>query len=192
MLSKIKLDIKDGWLRPLLVEDVHEGYVQGLNDPDVNRFLIGPRLHRQTYESVTDFVRQNLQMPDSILFGIWMKNSEKHCGTIRLYDIDLNKKSANIGICIFDKDAWGRGLGSKAIRAVTEWGMESELKLHNIEAGAYIENQSSIKAFLAAGYRWVCDVPAKFPIEGLSGKASILVAHASSASPVPGASEGAA
>lgn len=178
MLADIKLDIKDGWLRPLLVADIHDGYVQGLNDPEVNRFLITPRLRRQTFETVKDFVEQNVQSQNAILFGIWVAGINGHCGTLRLYDLDSHKGCAQIGICIFNKNAWGRGVGSQAIRAVTKWAIEGELQRHCIEAGAYVENHSSIKAFQGAGYEWVRDVPALFPIEGLSGVASILVARA--------------
>ncbi len=178
MQLEIKLEMKEGWLRPLLVEDIHEGYVRGLNDPEVNRFLIGPRLRTQTHEMVRDFVQQNLQSDNAILFGIWLANMDKHCGTIRLYEIDREKRYAHIGICIFNKEVWGRGIGSKAIDAVTKWAFEGDLKLLSVEAGAYLENQSSIKAFKAAGYKWMRDIPAIFPIEGLSGVASILVANA--------------
>jgi RimJ/RimL family protein N-acetyltransferase len=59
---------------------------------------------------------------------------------------------------------WGKKLGSKAIEAVTRWALD-KLKLRWIEAGAYSENIASQKAFLAAGYEWIYDIPDKYIFE---------------------------
>lgn len=42
------LNFEGGYLRPLKPEDVHAGYVSGLNDPEVNRYLDGVKHTKQT------------------------------------------------------------------------------------------------------------------------------------------------
>lgn len=156
--------------------DVHPGYVEGLNDPEVNRYLVGVKCRKQTAQSVSDFVAADARTTDAILFGIWQTESQLHVGTVRIHSIDRQHGTANIGVCLFNKAAWGQGLGAKAIRAATGWAFEA-LKLRWIEAGAYAENVSSQRAFSAAGYRWLHDVSEKYLFEGRPATVKFYVAR---------------
>ena len=161
----LQIDIGEGHLRVLTPADVHQGYVDGLNDPDVNRFLVDVKAHRQTANTVAEFVQENFDAPDAVLFGIWEAGKPRHGGTIRLHHITGDKTSAHIGICLFDKNAWGKKLGTRAIKALTAWA-QATLGLAWIEAGVYADNHSSQHAFHAAGYDWIRDIPDKFVFEG--------------------------
>ena len=56
----LRLDIRDGaHLRPLLAADVTEAYVDGLNDPEVHRYMEAPRKQRQTLDGVRAYVAAN-------------------------------------------------------------------------------------------------------------------------------------
>jgi|GEM_PF-536870 len=165
VIPDARLEFSGGWLRPLKPDDVHPGYVEGLNDPDVNLYLDGVKRSTQTTRSVIDFVKGDSDSPSCILWGIWQAGSRHHCGTVRLHGIDTHHGVALIGVCVFEKGAWGKRIGSKAIAAVTGWVLE-HLKLRWIEAGAYGENTSSQKAFLSAGYEWIYDIPGKYLLEG--------------------------
>lgn len=154
-----------GTLRPLLAADVHPGYVAGLNDPEVNRFLVNVRNARQTAASVLEFVEQNLLAPDAILFGIWCQGDKLHCGTVRLHNLGLQQDQARIGICVFDRRRWGKGVGTSALRTVSEWAC-GILGVSAIEAGVYAENMASQKIFVAAGYEWRKDVANTYERDG--------------------------
>ena len=158
-----------GYLRTLIAKDVHDGYVNGLNDKQVNKYLDGAKHFQQTFQSVEDYVITNEKSPNSILFGIWDAKSETHCGTVRLHGIELQHFTAYIGICIFDKTFWGKGLGSRVISAITEWAMK-ELKIRWIEASIYSDNVASQKVFLKSGYTWIFDIEDKFLLEGKPAK----------------------
>ena len=140
-----------GRLRPLVPADVHLGYVSGLNDPEVNRYLVNVRTTEQTTAGVTRYVEQNLDADDAVLFGIWVEGDAHHCGTVRLHGIDADADRAHIGVCIFDRRRWRRGVGAAAIEAVSRWAYSS-LGIGVIEAGVYSENAASERAFAAAGY----------------------------------------
>ena len=165
MIPDAQLEFFGGFLRPLNPDDVHPGYVEGLNDPEVNHYLDGVKRSTQTKQSVVDFVKGNSDSSNCILWGIWQECSGHHCGTVRLHGIDTHHGLALIGICLFDKAVWGKRIGSKAIATATGWALE-HLKLRWIEAGAYEENISSQKSFLAAGYDWIYDIPGKYLLEG--------------------------
>jgi [ribosomal protein S5]-alanine N-acetyltransferase len=175
MNPDIILQFEGGYARPLRPTDVHEGYVNGLNDPEVHRFLEGPRYLRQTVQNVIEFVEMNEHLSNAILWGIWVSDHDHHVGTFRLHSIENRHGTAGVGVCLFDKAIWGKGLGTKAIRVVTQWALKA-LDLRWIEAGIYEENIGSQKAFLGAGYVWEYDIPGKFLHEGKPTTVNVFVA----------------
>lgn len=176
MNFEIELRFSGGYLRVLKPDDVHYGYVSGLNDPEVNRYLDGVRRVTQTEHSVVEFVQNDLMASNAVLFGIWLEGGEQHCGTIRLHSIENYHKTAYIGACLFQKEAWGKRLGSKSIDAVTRWAFDT-LDLRWIEAAAYKQNLASQKAFLAAGYEWIYDISDKYLLNGIPTEVKVFASR---------------
>jgi RimJ/RimL family protein N-acetyltransferase len=174
--EEVRINFDGGRIRQLILSDVHSGYVDGLNDAEVNKYLVGVRQNNQTYEVVKAFVQGDLNARDSILFGIWCNGMKEHCGTIRIHEIENIHKTAHIGICLFDKSVWGNKVGVKSLSAVTQWVFKT-LKLRWIEAGVYSENIASERAFLSAGYEWIYDIPDKYLFEGNPAKVKIFASR---------------
>lgn len=140
------------YLRPLDIIDITDEYVAGLNDPEVNRYLLNVRLNIQTKESVEAFVRSNMDDASSILLGIFVKDDpEPFIGTLRVSGIDLFHYLASVGICVFAKRAWKKGYALQSITLVKEYLFES-LGLHYLEAGVYAENANAVTLFNNAGF----------------------------------------
>ncbi len=176
MTPNVQLNIIGGHMRPLTLSDVNMEYVNGLNDPEVNRYLDNASRSKHTQQSVLNFVRSNLQSDNSILWGIWLTKQQSLSGTVRLHGIDPHHGVASIGVCLFNKATWGKGLGSYAISAVTQWAMQY-LKLRWIEAGVYEENVISQRAFVKAGYEFISDISGKYLLGGKPAKVKIYAAH---------------
>lgn len=142
------IDLGDGaLLRPVTERDVTDAYVNGLNDPEVHRFLVAPRRQRQTREMVVAFVEQNLAAADGILFGLFI--DARLCGTVRLHDI--RNGQAWLGLALFDRAIWGRGWARRAIVGVAQFAAR-DLRVEEIRAGIAQENVGSRKAFAASGF----------------------------------------
>lgn len=140
------------YLRALGTEDITDEYIGGLNDPEVNRFLVNARQTVQTRESVKKFVVSNAEDPSAILFGIFIKNSRgPFIGTIRVHGIDFFHYTASIGICIFAKRVWRGGYASQSLHLVEDY-LFRVLGLHYLEAGVYAHNMNSINLFTRAGF----------------------------------------
>jgi RimJ/RimL family protein N-acetyltransferase len=140
------------YLRPLRIEDVTDEYVSGLNDVEVNRFLVNVRQCVQTRESVEKYVMSNFDDPSAILFGIFTRNgSKKLIGTVHVLEIDFFHYIASIGICLFAKQVWKKGYAFQALQLVKDY-LFRVLRLHYIEAGVYVENKNSIDLFTRAGF----------------------------------------
>lgn len=150
MLPDLRIDLPpDAFLRPLAIADVTTAYVDGLNDPVVHRYLVGPRRERQTDDLVRQFVAANAADPAAILFGLYVGQQLR--GTCRLHDIDPDKGSAHLGISLFDRSIWGQGWGSRVIRAVADHALAA-YGLSRIVAGIEEENEASRRSFTKAGF----------------------------------------
>jgi len=151
----LRLDLGNGaFLKSLAEADVTAAYVDGLNDPEVHRYMEAPRKQRQTLETVRAYVRDNAADSRAILFGIFSEHVLR--GTARLHDIDGDRGTATVGIALFDRRVWGQGLGSAAIAAVARFAA-AELRLTRLEAGIIDANKGSIRAFEKAGFRRMRD-----------------------------------
>ncbi len=160
--ASLLLENENIYLRPLRIEDINDEYINGLNDPEVNKYLVNVRLEAQTRETVEDYVRSNLDSPSSVLFGIFIKKDPvDFIGTVRVSGIDYFHYYASIGVCLFAKRAWKQGYAIQSISIVKDYLFKS-LGLHYLEAGFYAENRNSINLFRRAGFSEAYRVKNKF------------------------------
>ncbi|OGW47583.1 MAG: hypothetical protein A2Y66_03280 [Nitrospirae bacterium RBG_13_41_22] len=150
--KEINLETKRLTLRVLRLKDVTLHYVNGINDTQVNRYLLMENKGKQTMESVENYVRFNLNSPSDILFGIFLKNNNRHIGNVRLSGISYFHYFSNIGICIFDKKYWGKSNAKEVLDRVVHFAF-NDMGLHYLEAGVFNENKASCKLFLSSGFK---------------------------------------
>lgn len=141
---------KQIFLRRLTEEDATQEYVNWMNDPEINQYLES-RFYSQTIESTKAFIR-SVSNDNNYQFGIFIKESGKHIGNIKIGSINHFHRFADIGFLIGDKDSWGKGIATEAIKLVSEFAFKT-LKLHKLWGGAYSPNKGSAKAFLKNGYQ---------------------------------------
>lgn len=140
-------------LRPLTEEDVGKDYLEWMRDPQVTQYLES-RDHAQTLDTLREFVRNMNASPRDHLFGIFSAQSGDHIGNIKIGSVRQPHRSADLGLIIGRRSAWGKGYGTEAISLATRHAFE-ELDLNKLWAGMYSENLGSYHAFIKAGYREV-------------------------------------
>jgi len=140
-------------LRELNLDDITDKYVSWLNDPKVNQFLEA-RFVSHTHESTQKFIKEINQDPHAVLFGIFNKENMQHIGNIKISSTskDRDHNRASIGFIIGEKDEWGKGFATEAIKVITEYGFNN-LNLMKICAGCRESNIGSKKAMEKAGYK---------------------------------------
>ena len=138
------------YLRPVRASDANEAYADWLNDEEINQYLES-RFVKHTPESIGAYIEKILQNKDIFFFAMVRKDNNRHIGNIKLGPIDWRHKLGDIGIIIGDKDSWGKGYATEAIDILSEFSF-SELGLHKLTAGAYMNNVGSVKAFQRAGF----------------------------------------
>jgi len=147
----IRIDTGRLILRPLREEDVSETYVNGLNDPLVNEYLVTVKAMRQTLAGVKAFVAHNAADPHGILFGVFPKVTSELIGTVRLHGIEPLHRTATLGVCIFVRAEWAKGYSREALAAISDWAF-AHLPVRYLEASCYAENRASLMTFLKAGF----------------------------------------
>lgn len=139
------------YLQSISEQDASDEYVQWLNDSKVNQYL-ETRFYSQSLASVLAFIQKMMASPSEHLFTIRLKDSNKHIGNIKIGGINTHHNIGDISLFIGDKNAWGKGIASQAIKLISRYSLE-ELQLRKLCAGAYKANIASTKAFLNSGYQ---------------------------------------
>lgn len=144
--------IEDGRLRLRSVEreDLGSRYLGWLNDNEVTRWT-DIRLTKQSKETLVNYWSIITSDLDSHWWAIVDISSGVHIGNIKLHVISSFHCTGEMSLLIGEREFWGKGFGSSAIRLVTQYGME-EVGLEKISARIYAENLGSIRAFEKAGY----------------------------------------
>lgn len=141
------------FLRQLVEENVSEDYLGWMCDPQVTQYLES-RDRAQTLDTLRAFVRNMNASPCDHLFGIFLVQGDEHIGNIKIGSIREPHRSADLGLIVGRRSAWGKGYGTEAIALATRHAFE-QLGLNKLWAGMYAENLGSYRAFIKAGYREV-------------------------------------
>ena len=137
-------------LRKVNIDDVCQAYVDWLNDSKVNQYL-ETRYQIQTISSVSKYVKKMVDKDDEYFFAICLNSNGKHIGNIKLGPVNLVHKFGEISLLIGDKNQWGKGYATEAIKSITNFAFD-ELGLHKLTAGCYADNIGSIKSFIKVGF----------------------------------------
>ncbi|MFA6003053.1 MAG: GNAT family protein [Elusimicrobiota bacterium] len=138
------------YLREVRVEDVNEAYYRWMNDSSINQFLES-RFFPHTLETLRDYVSKKMGDESSVFLAIVLKKGHRHIGNIKIGPINTAHRIADIGILLGEKDCWGKGYATEAVRLLVGYAFDT-LNLHKVTAGCYAPNKGSIKAFKKVGF----------------------------------------
>jgi RimJ/RimL family protein N-acetyltransferase len=124
-------------------------FVRWFSDPAVREFLLINRPISMAEEEL--WFEQQLKDQDSELFAIETHDG-RHIGNIGLHRLNRLHQSAELGIVIGEKECWGHGYGSDAIRTLLRFAFD-ELNLHRIYLKVYEDNARGIRAYEKCGFR---------------------------------------
>lgn len=124
-------------------------YYRWINDPEVSRYLAAryPFSHAQerdflgTPPGYSHFVASVVTLADDRLIG----------------DVELRvgppeNRAGEVGIMIGERDCWGRGYGTDALRTLCRFAFE-QMNLHRIELHVFAEHEQAIRVYERVGFR---------------------------------------
>lgn len=92
------------------------------------------------------------QSEDIIHFAIHRGDDEELIGFLHLALIEREHQRCKIGLVIGEKQYWGQGYGTEAVRCAVDYGF-SQLGLNRISAEVYATNPRSVRMLERAGFR---------------------------------------
>lgn len=134
-------------LTPFEWSDLTSTYVEWLNDPMVVRFS-NQRFTTHTQESCEHYVRSFEGSPN-LFFSIRLKETTKAIGTMTAY-VSAVHGTADMGILIGDRNAWGKGIGTDAWKSLLLWLLTSH-GLRKVTAGTLNCNKAMLGLMLKSG-----------------------------------------
>lgn len=141
---------EDIYLRELRKSDLDGRWPHWLNDPEVTRFTKG--FYPNTRESQELYFESMANSKKDVVLAIVDRKTDVHLGNVGLHEIDCIHRTAQFGVVVGEKSAWGRGVGSKVWSLMVEYGFKV-LNLHKITATVLYGNEASLKGALKAGFQ---------------------------------------
>lgn len=131
-------------------EEYVEIYKNWFNDLEVNQFTssLGAAF---TKEEEEDWYETQAES-DEATFTIHHLPDDKPIGNCSLHNINRGPDHAEMGIVLGEKDYWNRGLGTEAVRLITDYGFTA-LSLHGISLWVKSYNQRAIRVYEKVGYQ---------------------------------------
>lgn len=136
-------------LRPVVQRDILK-FLRWFNDPDVIEYLdltlpLTEVAEREWLESLAE-------RRDILVFVIERLEDRSAIGTIGLNTIDGRHRHALLGLTVGEKDEWGKGFGTDAVRAILAYAFGS-LDLHKISLHVHADHLPAIRVYEKCGFR---------------------------------------
>ncbi len=138
------------YLREVPLSDVNENYYRWMNGPEVNQYL-ETRYFPQSMERIKEYVEMANTKSDQVFLAICLNHNGQQIGDIKLGPINWIHRFGEISLVIGEKEHWGKGYASEAIRLVSDYTF-GILNLHKVTAGSYSTNLGSVRAFEKPGF----------------------------------------
>lgn len=120
-------------------------------DSDYIRLLdIGPS-YLYSIKQIQDWIEEDDS--NACNFAIHTLADDKMIGTVGLDDFNWTARNAWVGIGIGDRDYWGRGYGTEAMKLILHYAF-TELNLHRVNLTVFEFNKRAIRSYEKCGFKY--------------------------------------
>lgn len=137
-------------LREKRLADAADDYAW-LTDAELAELDAAP-LPTTTFPQYLAAYTSDLRYPPTIRHQFAIETGEgKHIGNCTYYGIDNDKKEAELGIMIGDRDYWDQGYGTDAVAALLDYAFQ-RTKLNRLYLKTLVSNRRAQKCFARCGF----------------------------------------
>jgi RimJ/RimL family protein N-acetyltransferase len=86
------------------------------------------------------------------VFTIVERATDKPIGRCLLFGLNKTDRTTEVGIFIGDKDRWGKGFGTEAMRLLLDYAFNL-LNLHSVMLGVFSFNERAIRSYRSLGFK---------------------------------------
>ena len=108
--------------------------------------------NEHTIQELKFYVKEKENSNNAWLLGIFTNDFSKHIGNIKYEPIDLNNRTAEMGILIGNKDWRGKSVGPEVILGSASW-LKKNIGITTITLGVDAENIEAIAAYKKSGFK---------------------------------------
>ena len=130
-------------------KDIGFKYKKWMNDKEVHKYT-EQKYKKHSLKDIKDFVIKKNKSKNEFLYGIFLKKTKSHIGNIKLGLINFEHKFAEISYFLGEKELWGKGYITKAIKEIIKIARKKKLK--KLKAGLYEMNIGSKKVLEKNGF----------------------------------------
>jgi UDP-4-amino-4,6-dideoxy-N-acetyl-beta-L-altrosamine N-acetyltransferase len=124
-------------------------YVRWFNDPEVRQYL--EMYLPMSVAEEEQWFEAHLKDDTSRIFGIETEEG-RLIGNIGLHNLDWKNRNAELGIVIAEKEYWGRGYGTDAVKTLLDFAF-NEMNLHRVSLSVYEFNERAVRCYEKCGFR---------------------------------------
>lgn len=122
-----------------------------LNDREIRKLLNPGIPYPLTFGDEEKWVESLSSQNDRYSFAIETLDDNKYIGGCGINDIDWKNSVAIIGIVIGDKEYWGKGYGTDAMKLLISFVFE-QMNLNKIKLHVFSFNERAIKCYEKCGF----------------------------------------
>ncbi len=151
-------------LRTFTSADVSDDFVSWLNDSQVVQYS-NQRFLTHTYESCIDYLR-SFMGTDNLYLAIEDAVSGRLHGSITAYR-QIHHSTADIGIMVGDRQAWGKGIGYKAWNLLMDY-LIKRCHVRKVTGGTLCPNVAMVRIMEKAGMKLEAIRSAQEVVDGVA------------------------
>lgn len=138
------------YLRQLEDNDITDYYLENFRDETVLNFLEVTK-NELSKESVLSYIQEGIKTKTYFMYAVCLIDNNEHIGNVKVGPIDKKQNISDLVTVIWNKEYWGKGLASEAIKLGNKLAFE-KYNIRKLTGGMYSDNIGSIKAYTKAGW----------------------------------------
>ncbi len=120
-------------------------------DAEFERLLDADPMMPSTPAKERSRIEKDAENPESFGFALRTLTDDRLIGFVGLFDIQWHAGVAFVGIGIGDKEYWGKGYGTDAMRLILRYAFEA-MQLRRVSLDVFEYNQRAYRSYLKAGF----------------------------------------
>jgi len=126
-------------------------YVEWLNDQETRGYLAIESTYPLTMAEETNWYESMLHKENDKAFAIHTLADDVLIGNVGFHNISWKNQAATVGIFIGNKNYWGKGYGTEAMRLALYIAFQ-ELNLRRVELGVFAFNSRAARSYEKLGF----------------------------------------
>jgi RimJ/RimL family protein N-acetyltransferase len=138
-------------LRAYRKEDAPKA-LEFVNDAEIKRLLITGVPFPNTLKDEEEWVESQSSSKELYSFAIETLDDKKYIGGCGINNLDWKNSVATVGIFIGDKDYWGKGYGTDAMKVLVKFIFE-QMNINKVKLHTFSFNERAIKSYKKCGFQ---------------------------------------